>query len=154
MNGYDLEIIVDVLNDQLWIGVALRDYSPDVKSKHAVQSKRNRSSLGETTLSSAISYCLCQYADIAPGDIVLDPLGGVGTICIEGSQVFDKAFFLSGDISKKYVESARTNVQDFASGGNAAAIVWDSTDLPIADGSVGNVSLLWNLILPASCSFW
>lgn len=113
MNGYDLEVIVDVHNDQIWIGIALRDYSEGVRtlppsfapflphvhpsisfvslylimplkvhSKHAVQGKRNRSSLGETTLQSSIAFGLIKSCDIRPGNVILDPLGGVGTICI------------------------------------------------------------------------
>lgn len=97
MNGYDLEVIVHVVNDELTIGIALRNYAPEVRhysfykatrssgqvrSKDAVLSKRNRTAMGETTLLCSIAYGLLHLAHIQPGDIVLDPMGGVGTICV------------------------------------------------------------------------
>lgn len=47
-----------------------------------MQSKRNRTAVGETTLLGSIAYGLLQLARIHADDVVIDPMGGVGTICV------------------------------------------------------------------------
>lgn len=59
--------------------------------------RRNISFFGPTTLRSTVCHNLLRLADIKPGDIVLDPLAGGGSIPIEVGWSFffrDKYFLV------------------------------------------------------------
>lgn len=59
------------------------------------------------------AYGLARFARLQPGDLVVDPMGGVGTIPIEASQTWPHVRYISGDIDKKDTESATINAKQF-----------------------------------------
>ncbi|RUP49546.1 putative RNA methylase family UPF0020-domain-containing protein, partial [Jimgerdemannia flammicorona] len=73
---------------------------------------RNRVAFGRTAMRPTIAHCLVRMANPRPGDIVLDPCGGVGTIPIEGAYAYPASLFIGGEVHGPAIcESARANVQ-------------------------------------------
>jgi tRNA G10 N-methylase Trm11 len=58
---------------------------------------------------------MARYARIQPGELVVDPMAGVGSIPIEASQTWNRARYLCGDISGPDCISAMENVKQYAS---------------------------------------
>lgn len=126
MKDFDIEILVDLKDEHLIAGIAL--------SKDKL-SLRNRSELGATTLNSCIAYGLIKIANVKAGDIVLDPMAGVGTIPIECSQVFPNTINMCSDIKSKDINKAQINSNLFSKG-RIIIMKADATNLPIRDSSV------------------
>jgi len=82
---------------------------------------------------------MCYLAQIQPGQIILDPLGGVGTIAIEGSLTYKNSLFISGDINNKEIDRARTNISNIGVYGNVCALRLDATTLPFKDKSIDTI---------------
>lgn len=126
MKDFDIEILVDLKDEQLMAGIAL--------SKEKL-SLRNRCELGSTTLNACIAYGLIKIANVKDGDVVLDPMAGVGSIPIECSQVFPNSICLCSDIKSKDIDKAKVNADKFSKG-RVILMNADATNLPIRDSSV------------------
>ncbi|RUS21428.1 hypothetical protein BC937DRAFT_92708 [Endogone sp. FLAS-F59071] len=73
---------------------------------------RNRIAFGRTAMRPTIAHCLVRMANPQPGDIVLDPCCGVGTIPIEGAYAYPNSLFIGSEVYGPAVcESARANVR-------------------------------------------
>lgn len=129
MKGFDMEILIDVKEDQLWIGIAL---------SNTKLSLRNRVELGATTLNSSIAYGLVKLAGIKDGDTVLDSMAGVGMIPIECAQEYPNTYCICSDIKEDDIAKAGVNVEAFAKG-RVSVLHADATNLPIIDNSVNVV---------------
>eukprot|EP01126_Amoeba_proteus_P066851 TRINITY_DN9757_c0_g1_i5.p1 TRINITY_DN9757_c0_g1~~TRINITY_DN9757_c0_g1_i5.p1 ORF type:complete len:429 (-),score=73.34 TRINITY_DN9757_c0_g1_i5:586-1824(-) len=139
MKEYDVEIVTNLYNTQLWAGIVLRNYSPSINTKTAKQSRRNRTLVGLTSLNPASAFNMVHLAKIHPGSIVIDPMAGMGTIPIEGSLAHPTSFFISGDHHSKAVMGASRNISDHARNNNCVSLLWDVTHLPLRDNSVDAV---------------
>lgn len=126
MKGFDLEVIVDLRETQLLIAIALC---------HQKLSLRNRIELGTTTLNSCIAYGLVKLAGIKEGDVVLDPMAGVGMIPIECSLEYPTTHCICSDIKDEDVQKANINIKAF-SGGYTTVLHADATRMPFLDSSV------------------
>ena len=62
-------------------------------------------------IAATICAGLLRYADIQPGDLVLDPMCGGGSIPIEGSFSDPEAFHLGGEIHNLAVERCAGNAK-------------------------------------------
>ena len=62
-------------------------------------------------IAATICAGLLRYADIQPGDVVLDPMCGGGSIPIEGSFSDPKAFHFGGEIHNLAVERCAGNAK-------------------------------------------
>ncbi|KAJ3082985.1 THUMP domain-containing protein 3 [Quaeritorhiza haematococci] len=97
---------------------------------------------GRTALNPCIAYCLSVLADIRPGDIVIDPFSGVGTIPIEAGVSFPDAMYLGGDIDKANIYlRAKRNVGGLEGLEGIKVpgmdlVLWDASDLPLRSDSV------------------
>eukprot|EP01125_Pyxidicula_operculata_P017510 TRINITY_DN6130_c0_g5_i1.p1 TRINITY_DN6130_c0_g5~~TRINITY_DN6130_c0_g5_i1.p1 ORF type:complete len:325 (-),score=42.47 TRINITY_DN6130_c0_g5_i1:223-1197(-) len=136
MVGYDLEVFINIRNDQLTVGITVWKYHSKIRHKDSVLSKRNRVEMGRTTLNAALSYSMCQLADIQPGQLVVDPMGGVGSIPMEGAMSHPLSTFISGDNFADDVSRASVNIKACCKTGTAIPILWDATMMPLRDGTV------------------
>jgi 23S rRNA G2445 N2-methylase RlmL len=130
MKNFDLEVFFNIRETQAWIGISLSSQK---------QSARNRCELGKTTLSAAIAYLMCRIARLQPGFFVVDPMAGVGTIPIEGSQQWKDCFYISADVWPENNAKAAVNIQKFATPNCVEVIHWDIMSLPLKDNSVDRV---------------
>ena len=108
------------------------------------------------------AYLLLELAGVREGDVVLDPMCGVGTIPILAARRFKKTVALGGDVNDASVAKARASALAVASssrgeaddapwhaeertydgGGGPAAdcgLVWSSDRLPLRSASVDRV---------------
>ncbi len=79
MKGYDLDVVINIDTELVYCGVALTRQS---------LFKRNIEHFGPTTLRATICSALLTIADIKPGDVVVDPMCGGGSIPIEGDHTY------------------------------------------------------------------
>ena len=88
MKDFDIEVVVNIDSNQAYFGIGLT---------HQSLYKRNIEHFGPTTLRATICASMLELADIQPGEIVVDPMCGGGSIPIEGAVAFKNGFFLAGD---------------------------------------------------------
>lgn len=131
LTNYDLEVILQIQENDVYVAVSLNK-----KSKH----HRNITHFGPTTLRATICYNMLRLCDPKPGDIVVDPLCGGGSIPIEGALEFPQSFFIGGDIHEKAITRTGMNVKDLPSRWGRSlkidAVWWDATNLPFRNNSV------------------
>jgi hypothetical protein len=104
---YDIEIVILVLSHGISVGIALRPYRQlELKSfstgnlpadihfpyaPHQIMSDVVR-------LRPSTTHALLSLARLQPGDVVLDPCVGMGTIPIEASLIYPSVYALGGDL--------------------------------------------------------
>jgi tRNA (guanine6-N2)-methyltransferase len=82
-----------------------------------------------SALNPIIAYAMLRVADVQPGDRVLDPFCGGGTIIIEAAQVWENLDLLGIDISPKSIEGAWRNAEAAGVKNKVKFIVGDSLRL-------------------------
>lgn len=129
--NFNVEVILSIHKDSAQVSLALTK-----KSLH----RRNIAFFGPTTLRSTVCHNLLRLADIKPGDIVLDPMAGGGSISIEGAMGFPGTFQIGGDNHPKAVSRFYSNVralqEQVGKGLPIGGLKWDSRRLPLNEGSV------------------
>ncbi|XP_018917667.2 tRNA (guanine(6)-N(2))-methyltransferase THUMP3 isoform X2 [Bemisia tabaci] len=130
--NYDLEIVLNVASKSVYVALNLTQ-----ESLH----RRNIYFFGPTTLQSTTCFNMLQIANPVPGEIVIDPLCGGGSIPIEGCFGFPSSFYLSGDLSDKAVVRTKNNLQCLYRKKNIPGFPvdvnqWDCTRLPLRDSIV------------------
>jgi 23S rRNA G2445 N2-methylase RlmL len=63
------------------------------------------------SLKPPVAYCLCLLAELAPGDVLLDPACGAGTILVEASALVHSGLILGGDIDESALVVAKANLE-------------------------------------------
>lgn len=132
LTHYDLHILLEINEDHVYAAIALNK-----ESNH----RRNISFFSLTTLRATISYNMLRLCAPKPGDIVVDPMGGSGSIPIEGSVAFPKSYYLCGDNNETCVIKARKNVNALIEKSvkntfNIDNLLWSATKLPFKNNSV------------------
>jgi hypothetical protein len=170
LGNYDLEIVLLVRPHALAIGLALRPYRhlgaksfstgvppPDVSPPYLTGQVLS----GLTKLRPSTAQILLHMAHLQPGDVVLDPCAGVGTIPLETSLTGGGPPVVSiggdlaltpqglGPVTTSYVQQTRSVIQrshqeEDSPGRPPPGIVpdflsWDACNLPIRSGSVDAV---------------
>src|SRR5690606_6071122 len=87
------------------------------------------------SLKPSVAAALLFLADITPGQHVLDPCCGAGTILIEAAAIGAKA--RGGDQEDTAIAAARANAE--AAGVTIEVQTWDARTLPLEDASVDAV---------------
>ncbi len=96
---------------------------------------------GPTTLRATICSSLLRLAEVRPGDVVVDPMCGGGSIPLEGALAYSQGFHLGGDVHEKAFSRAGDNVAALREerGGKCLpvdVVQWDVTKIPLRDNSV------------------
>lgn len=123
----DIHVVLNMSGRAATVLLSLTD-----RSQHI----RDISHFGPTCLQSTVCYGLLRLAELQPGDVVLDPMCGGGSISIEGSLSWPTTFHIAGDAHELAVPRARANV-DAVPGANTTDILcWDVTRLPLRTASI------------------
>jgi 23S rRNA G2445 N2-methylase RlmL len=92
------------------------------------------------SLRPSIAAAMVRLAAIRPGDVVLDPMCGAGTILAEfldsTRRQYGRLPPLGGDIEMGAVRATAANVRHL---GTAHLVRWDARRLPLADGSIDHI---------------
>uniref|UniRef100_H2ZB54 THUMP domain-containing protein n=1 Tax=Ciona savignyi TaxID=51511 RepID=H2ZB54_CIOSA len=126
LSFYNVEVLLDLGVDSLMVALSLTLFSLH---------HRNISHFGRTTLRSTIAYNMLRLCAPQPGDIVVDPMCGSGSIPLEGAMQWKDCFHVAGDNCKPAVSRTTGNV---LSNDNCPVEVirWDATRLPWKSGSI------------------
>merc|ERR1711965_751689 len=88
LEGFDMEVVVFISNTNVRLALQLTTES---------QASRNVTHLGPTTLKANICYCMLKLADIQPGDVILGPMCGSGSLNLEASIAYPDTFQALGE---------------------------------------------------------
>ena len=98
------------------------------------------------SLRPTVAAAMVRLADLKPGNIVLDPTCGAGTLLAEallsvrGKRLHDGTPWdvkvIGGDVDEHHVRFARTNLFNL---GEVDLHTWDARDLPVEDGVIDRV---------------
>ncbi len=125
----DLEFWLWLHGSEALIGLRLSDAA----MRHRAYKREHLPASLRPTVAAAMAW----LSDPAPGDVVLDPLCGAGTLLIERALMAPLAEASGGDIRDEAVAMARRNAR--VAGVRAAWHVWDARALPQPDASVSCV---------------
>lgn len=103
MNDFDINIRVDVIATKVIIGTQLNvdDLS---KGRHFLRFRN------AVTIKTNLAYAMIRCANIHPGDLVVDPFVGSGTILLEALEYYQRKIKCIGmDVSKRSAKGARDN---------------------------------------------
>jgi 23S rRNA G2445 N2-methylase RlmL len=89
------------------------------------------------SLRPTVAASMVRLADIGQGESLLDPCCGAGTILAEHLETSRNARALGGDIDKKALSAARSNLRRFHS---AHLVRWDARRLPLADATCRRIA--------------
>lgn len=138
LEGYDLDVRVEVRQDQGLIGLRV---SPEALH-HRSRIVHMRASLNPT-----LAAAMVRASQPAPGETVLDPMCGAGTLLTERHQYAPDAYLLAGDRHAEKLALAQTNFAHF--GVPAHLVQADATTLPWRTGHVDKVlcNLPWGRVV-------
>ncbi len=128
LTGYDIDVCADLSDDRLTVGIRLT-----AESLH----RRNQFAFGRATLKPTIAYGLIRLADPKPGQLLIDPMCGSGTIPIEAGETVPGLRLLAGDIDPVAVGKAHTNRA--AVGADFGLFRWNACALPFRDATVDRI---------------
>ncbi|MEM0010466.1 MAG: THUMP domain-containing protein, partial [Candidatus Bathyarchaeia archaeon] len=94
---------VDVVHNLCIVGIQ--------KTKMSLKIRYPRAFQHYSALNPVIAYSMLRIAGVRPGDAVLDPFCGGGTIIIEAAQVWSDLELIGVDISPKSIEGALKNAE-------------------------------------------
>ncbi|HEY3229664.1 MAG TPA: methyltransferase domain-containing protein [Roseiflexaceae bacterium] len=86
------------------------------------------------SLKAPVAYCLCLLAGLQPGDAVLDPACGAGTIMIEAAALVPGGVVIGGDRDSHAIARAQENLE---AAGLAPRVVW--ANAAQAAGGAGHI---------------
>ncbi|XP_053973565.1 tRNA (guanine(6)-N2)-methyltransferase THUMP3-like [Hylaeus volcanicus] len=127
LSTYYLEIVCKLINSELITHLRVTH-----ESKH----RRNIMCFGPTTLRATVCYNLLRLAQPRPGDIIIDPMCGGGSIPIEAALVYPQAYIIAGDNHPKAVVRAKSNIDASATKCKIDMMNWSVSQLPFKDSYV------------------
>ncbi|CAG5093892.1 Similar to Thumpd3: THUMP domain-containing protein 3 (Mus musculus) [Cotesia congregata] len=97
--------------------------------------RRNIAFFGPTTLRATVCYNLLRLAKPKPGEIIIDPMCGGGSIPIEATKEFPLNYIIGGDNHEKAMERSRMNFAMLPTAYKSDLIQWNLEHLPFKDSS-------------------
>lgn len=134
----DLDVRIEVRDDRALIGVRL---SPE-PLHHRSRIVHMRASLNPT-----LAAAMVWLSEPTPGELVLDPMCGAGTILTERHHHDPAVTLVASDLFAEKLDMARTNFRHFTV--PVALLQADAQDLPVRTGVVDKVicNLPWGRIV-------
>ena len=123
----DLNIRVFIESETAFVGLRL--------GRRPLHEREYKKAHRAGSLKPTVAAAMLRLAEIAPGQSLLDPCCGAGTILAEAGKF--AATVRGGDIDAAAVSAARVNLR--AAGIAANVHAWDARALPIADGSIERI---------------
>ena len=138
----DLNVRVFIERETATVGLRL--------SRRPLHEREYKNAHTAGSLKPPVAAAMLRLVGIAPGQSLLDPCCGAGTILAEAGKF--GAAVRGGDIDTAAVSAARVNLR--AAGTAAIVSAWDARALPIADGSVERIvtNLPWGRQITVSGS--
>lgn len=127
LTKYHLEVVCKLIDDLLITHLRVTH-----ESKH----RRNIASFGPTTLRSTICYNLLRLANPKPGDIIVDPMCGGGSIPVEATLAYPCSYVLCGDNDSRAVDRTKSNMNASTNGCKIDLIQWTASKLPFKDSFI------------------
>ncbi|XP_043802979.1 THUMP domain-containing protein 3-like isoform X1 [Apis laboriosa] len=127
LSTYYLEIVCKLINNEL---------VTQLRVTHESKHHRNIMCFGPTTLRATICYNLLRLAHPKPGDIIIDPMCGSGSIPIEATLVYFKSYVIGGDNHPKAVHRTKSNIEASSSKCKIDLIHWNVSQLPFKDSFI------------------
>lgn len=125
-SDHDIDIRLLLEADQLLIGLRLGN-GPLHRRAYKVANRPG-------SLKPPVANCLVRLAELQPGEILLDPMCGAGTIPIEAATFGKAGLIIGGDIAAEAVEATRLNGFGFSGllyQGSATALPLARASLPL-----------------------
>ncbi len=102
LKAYDLHVRLDIIGDFAFLGI---QHTPEKYHKRFRMDYLHRAGIKPS-----VAYALQRFAAIKPGETVLDPFCGAGTIPMEVATHFGKQVnIIGGDLYEDVLEGARNN---------------------------------------------
>jgi len=136
MTKFDIEVVLYVRDSSLTVGIQLTKDD---------QASRNITHFGPTTLRASICYGLLKFAEVAPGDIVCDPMCGSSSISIEGALSCPNSFQIAGENHPIAMEHSADNIADIEKETHelyslpASVVHWDVYQLPLRTATIDKI---------------
>lgn len=128
LSNYDIDVILEINKSTVYASISL-----NLQSNHV----RNIQFFGPTTLRATICHNMLRLCCPKPGDVIIDPLCGGGSIPIEGSISYPTTFHLGGEQNEVAITKTHKNITALNDKNlKVDAIRWDATHLPLKDDSV------------------
>jgi hypothetical protein len=117
---------------EVWVHVAgVRTLCGLRLSTDALAQRRYKRAHRPGSLKPTVARALALWSAPAPGDVVIDPMAGAGTVLRERADAGRARLIAGGDVDRDALGAACVNA------GRAAALaLWDATRLPLRSGSV------------------
>lgn len=104
LEGYDIEVRVDVFDNHCLLGIQL--------TRQSLSNRLNRDYIPRVSLKPHVAYGMIHYAGLKGNeDAILDPLCGSGTILLELNHIYPKLPLYGNDIYPGVIEGAKANIQ-------------------------------------------
>jgi SAM-dependent methyltransferase len=127
---FDLEVLVYVFENRLVFGVTIACFEP---SRNRVVDEAFEV---VTALHPQSASALLQLCDVQAGDLVVDPMCGVGTIPIEGALQYPSCRWVGGDLDPRPLSQARAHATHTGVTNKVEFQEWDACALPLRSGTV------------------
>jgi 23S rRNA G2445 N2-methylase RlmL len=123
----EVNIRVFLEHNRAYIGIRVSD--------RALHRRRYKQAHIPGSLKPSVAAVMLQLAEIKPGQRVLDPFCGAGTILVEAAMLASQPF--GGDIDMNALLAARINAA--SAGVQLPLHVWDAQQIPLAGRSVERI---------------
>nr|XP_003700964.1 PREDICTED: THUMP domain-containing protein 3-like isoform X2 [Megachile rotundata] len=127
LSAYYLEVVCKVTNNEL---------VTQLRVTHESKHRRNITCFGPTTLRATICYNLLRLTHPNPGDVIIDPMCGGGSIPIEATLVYTQSYVLGGDNHPKAIARTKSNVDTSCTKCKIDLMHWSVQQLPLKDSCV------------------
>ncbi|KOC59844.1 THUMP domain-containing protein 3 [Habropoda laboriosa] len=127
LSTYYLEVLCKLVNNELVTHLRVTH-----ESKH----RRNIMCFGPTTLRATVCYNLLRLAQPNPGDIIIDPMCGGGSIPIEAVSAYSHSYVIAGDNHPKAVLRTKSNIDASFATCKIDLLHWSASQLPLKDSLV------------------
>ncbi|CAK0803607.1 unnamed protein product [Prorocentrum cordatum] len=125
LKGFELEVVVHINDDMLLVTVPLLERRAAPQANFALPG-----------LAQPVAWAVARSANIAPGELVVDPMCGSGIILLEAAQCWRGAAYLGFDLDEAQLRRFAGNLRQLSRGHAISACRADVVRLPLPDGSV------------------
>ncbi len=128
LKGYDYDVRVYLTDDSALVGLRLSG-----QPLH----ERSRVRHGAASLNPTVAHAMCRLSRPTAGQVVIDPMCGVGTILVERARLPGEAMLVGGDLFEEPLKAACENLT--AAGVSGHLVQWDARRLALRDGCADTV---------------